>query len=147
MGPVNSITNLQDVAPSLQNHIASPVPRCTFHRVIMPQCLRSLAIPVNMTFYLFVNLDTFACKFVTQSSPALTYTFLSLTNLQADRLNSSLLLSLIAPWKSSFFTPRPRSLHIHHFGDSWIGSLILVGIILSPPIVSLYHLVSFSVIK
>ena len=129
VGPVKSITDLKDVAPSLKNHMTSPGPRCIFHRVILPQCLRSLPIPVNMTFYLFVNQETFACKFVTQSSPASTSTLLSLTNLQEDRLTSSLLLSLIVPWKSSLSTPRLRSLHDHPSGDGWIGSLILVGII------------------
>ena len=35
--------------------------------------------------------------------------------------------SQIAPWKSSLSTPRLRSFHVHHSGDSCIGSQIPVG--------------------
>ena len=83
-------------------------------RVILPQYSRSVPIPVNRTFHMFVNQETFVCKFVTQSSPASTYTFLSLTNLQVGRSTSSPPLSHITPWKSSTSATRPRLLHGNH---------------------------------
>ena len=101
MEPANSITDLQGAAPLSQDHIALPGPICTFPGVILPQYWRSSLIPVNVTFHMFVNQETFGCKFVTQSSDVSTHTFLSLTNLQADRETSSLSLSQITPYESS----------------------------------------------